>query len=607
MKLMDLYYRAFQSFKAHTFDDPYSQRLRRIITHSDDHLDVLTAIKYACVIESDWIENIEEGLIYVEKAIQEDRQFIRTEGEVVPIEKVKRTSKSSIEHLSRHSDLITRAPGVGQHLIPDKLYIVEKLNDYLVYENRFLYMLLRYLKDFIQIRLDAIKDKTTSYESSMTIQKTFSLDQRHLTYHLSFDDTYKNDPYLVDQYKKIPLVNRLETIHALTISLLATPLMKEVSKAPLIKPPVVKTNILRMNPNFRVAMKLYEFITSYNKNGYIFKEIKKTFNPFPPDMSDDIAETIQLTSTISYIVGSDATKDFELRFESYQKAEQDAQNQKMAEEIKRLKKRMVEMHLDPAEYIIKLEKRNNQLEKDRDTLSLKQEKNDHLQKVIIMKEQACIQLQSSIDDIQMTLTDQIQTTDTLKQKYFDDMTEAENVHQLELIDANERHRQEISQIHEAHDRERQLLIQKHLDEQKALLLEHENEKAIWRAEMDDLGKTISNLKSDIEHMLSDHQRESETLTQTINTLQGGLKHLDGQKKAAHAQYMALKMQQGLLTEEDDFTSKERFKEMEAEMAAYKKLFKEQWKKTKSKIRHKVRQEVFSKSTEDESDQKPDQD
>ena len=178
----------------------------------------LTAIKYTCDIDIEWIENIEEGLIYVEKAIREDRQFIRTEGEVVPIEKVKRVSKASVEHLSRHSDLITRAPKDMNHIIPDKLYVVEKLSDYLVYENRFLYMLLCYLKDFIQMRLDKIRDKTTTYQSEMFMDKSVEANQRQLKYALNYSDVYKNDPFLVDEYKKIKYVDRLETIYAMVVS-----------------------------------------------------------------------------------------------------------------------------------------------------------------------------------------------------------------------------------------------------------------------------------------------------------------------------------------------------------------------------------------------------
>ena len=153
MKLLDLYFKAFHMFRSQTKDDENSVKLRNAIVHANHPNQVFSTLKYVCTIDEDWVKNIEEGLVYVEKAIREDRQFIRTEGEVVQIEKVKKVSKASIEHLSRHSNFITRVPKDNPNdVIPDKLYIVEKLSDYLVYENRFLFLLLsRHPEDSIPI------------------------------------------------------------------------------------------------------------------------------------------------------------------------------------------------------------------------------------------------------------------------------------------------------------------------------------------------------------------------------------------------------------------------------------------------------------------------
>ena len=48
---------------------------------------------------------MEKGLVHIEKAIKEERQFIRSNGEVLPIEKIKHVSKESIEHLAKLLDI----------------------------------------------------------------------------------------------------------------------------------------------------------------------------------------------------------------------------------------------------------------------------------------------------------------------------------------------------------------------------------------------------------------------------------------------------------------------------------------------------------------------
>ena len=563
MRLMDLYYKAFKSLRNQTQEDSNSQKLRKIISHSNYQNENFTATKYDCVIEVDWIENIEEGLIYVEKAIREDRQFIRTEGEVVPIEKVKKVSKTTVEHLSRHSDFITRAPkNPKDDLIPDKLYIVEKLSDFLVYENRFIYMLLCYLKDFIQMRLDKIKDKTTTYQSEMRIDKHIDASQRHLSYKLDFDEEYKNDPFLVDQYQQIPLVNRVETIYAIAVSLLQTPLMREVAKAPMIKPPVVKTNVLRMNPNFRAALKLYDYIMAYNKDGYEFKEIKKTFKPLPSEMSDEIAETIQLSSFITYMEGNGIREHLEERYQALEKEIKTQQTKKTKDEIKRLKKRIVEMHEDPAEYILKLERRNIELEKESMELAQEKEKNIELLKTIDILEKEKIEDQENIYQLSIDLSERLDEINQLNQKYFDDMTEAEEIHQKELIDLedkhqstivsmNKKHESELVAIDQKHQRETLELNQKHearvkelnnMHETKyqALIDQHKAEILALEEVIKTLEDNIKELEQNIEEMILEHKASDQAYEDKISELLADIDRLEDEKKYANAQYLALR-------------------------------------------------------------------
>ena len=636
MRLIDLYYEAFKAFRKYTQEDTTSQKLRHIIAQTNPNKDTLNSTKFTVEIDLDWIENIEEGLIYVEKAIREDRQFIRTEGEVVQIEKVKRVSKASVEHLSRHSDLITRAPADGnpENIIPDKLYIVEKLSDYLVYENRFLYMLLSYLKDFIQMRLDKIRDKTTTYESDMTLDKDIKANQRRLKYQMSFQEISKNDPFLIDAYKEMPMVNRLETIYAMVVSFLSTPLMKEVSKAPMIKPPVVKTNVLRMNPNFRAALKLYDYITSYNKDGYVFHEIKHTFNPFPQMMADQVADLIELKSVIAYITANDLEEDLLKKLEEKIEAQKEIENRKIIDEIKRLKKRIIEMNEDPAEYILKLEKRNISLEKDHVNLAIEQEKNRVLQSQNEALEKEKITWIQALEDLQKVIEAKNTEIDVLNQKYYDDMTLAEEIHTSEMSELKSNHQQEIQTLHTQYQAEIQSLKESHLamidslnqahnESQKQLMMSHEQHiKAIheqFDLEKEQLIEThqteiielnqkhaqelinheqtqlsltaeIQTLQSTIQSMNQAFLESSNEYEITIDQLEKNLKRMADEKHYVSAQFLAFKAKEGLLTEADDYTSKERFKQLELEMTAYKKLFKEQWKMTKQKIRDSVKKE-----------------
>ena len=153
MNELDLYYRVLREYNETVSQDRTHARFIQAAQKASAKDDKLETIRTRCLIDEEWILKIEQYLPFVEKAIREDRQFIRQEGETVPIEKAKKVSKSSVSHLARHSDYITHLPEQeGDPLLPDKIYITENESNYAVYENRFLYMLLCYTRDFVELR-----------------------------------------------------------------------------------------------------------------------------------------------------------------------------------------------------------------------------------------------------------------------------------------------------------------------------------------------------------------------------------------------------------------------------------------------------------------------
>ena len=299
MNYLDIYYRALIDYRKNTADfrECVNQRLSTAKANEND--DCLTITRKICTVDTDWVEAIEAGMVHVEKAIREERQFIRSNGEVIDIEKVKGVSKDSVEHLARHSNLITRMEE-GEDIIPDRLYTVERLSDYAVYENRFLYMLLCYLRDFITLRYNKILELEHTYNGSMSMNKAIVMTKRNLAFEIKVQEERKDDLYLKKQSESKDIIVRIGNQLKLVLAFLATPLMQEVSKVAMLKPPITKTNVLRMNHNFRGALSLYEYISAYDKPGYTVEEKKTTQSPFRLDVADEMAEIVMLASFLTY-------------------------------------------------------------------------------------------------------------------------------------------------------------------------------------------------------------------------------------------------------------------------------------------------------------------
>ena len=194
MNQSDAYYRALLAYRAQTAAKRECVRDRNAFAEAGGRGEIAVT-RAVCTVDEEWIKEIEAGLVHIEKAIKEERQFIYSNGEVIPIEKVKNVSKDSVEHLARHSDLITRVHE-GEDLIPDKLYTVERLSDYAVYENRFLYMLLCYLRDFVTIRYQKILDMTNRYTGSLNIDREVATFGRLVTMKIELREERRDDPYL---------------------------------------------------------------------------------------------------------------------------------------------------------------------------------------------------------------------------------------------------------------------------------------------------------------------------------------------------------------------------------------------------------------------------
>ena len=423
MDPLDIYYRAFKTYRKETVDRAACERDRRALAQSNIDADRLEATKYLCNIEEDWIQAIEEGLEFVEKAVAEERQFIRSDGEVVPIEKVKKVSKDTVVHLAKHSDLITHIPEEGEEVVPDKLYMVEKLSDYAVYENRFLYMLLCYLRDFINFRLEKIETLRHTYAGKMTFQKEVIGKKRRLSVETRVVENREDNPFPIADEKSGAQIERIKNCQQIITSLLNTDLMTQVAKSPMIKPPITKTNVLKMNNNFKRALALYDYIASYKGTGYTYDTVRYDLTPLTETVADEIAEIANLSAFIAYQYGNGIKDLLENEYHEEQHRRKQIEAKKLEERLNRLKKRALESDKTLEEYMLVLEERNRILEKDSEELQSIRQEIDAMYRRIDALNSEKSELGRRVDVLQTTIAEKDEEIAALNQKYVEDMAD----------------------------------------------------------------------------------------------------------------------------------------------------------------------------------------
>ena len=364
MHELDIYYRAVRQLRTETATNDRCRRFTAAVKRAATDRDVLCSKRTVCHIEEDWVAAIEAHLPYVEKAIKEERQFIRREGDTVDIGKAKKVSRDSVEHLARHSELITHLPDEGEMLIPDKIYVTENTSNYTVYENRFLYLLLTFMSDFVEMRYSKIAELGNMYQAELTTYKRVTMGKRTVELELRFSEQDKADPYALTEEGKSTMLERVEAIRVIVNMLLMTPLMKEVSKAPLLAPPITRTNVLRMDNNFKYAVELYDYLVSYQGDGYTIEQINVEQKPFEDALENEIDELVALSSFLTYKHGNGMSAVLEQRYQAHELEKQRAAEQKRRERLELLHRKAGEDAASLEEYMLALEEQNRMLERN---------------------------------------------------------------------------------------------------------------------------------------------------------------------------------------------------------------------------------------------------
>lgn len=547
MNELDIYYRALLNYRAETQENRDCANFRKAIEQANTDQDRVVVIRNICTVEEDWIQAIEQGLVFIEKAIKEERQFIYSNGEVLEIEKVKHITKESVQHLAKHSNLITREQK-GDDIIPDKLYSVERLNDYAVYENRFLYMLLCYLRDFVTIRYNKILDLSNKYDGVMQMDKQITLPKRNVTFSVQLHEEKRDDSYLREHNAAKSAIDRIDLILKAILAFLATPLMEITGKAPMLKPPITKTNVLKMDNNFKGAVALYDFILAYDKPGYRIDTKRIELSPFGRALATEMSETVALMSFLTYAHGLDLLPMLKQNYNTEEARRKAQELEKQQQALEEMKRRLAANQENPENYILALEKQLKQLQNEnRQIDSL----HDQLQQLGGVNRQLAAACEAA-------------------------KVETETVRR-ELTGIEDRHRAQLDALkEECDDRIHELLLQ-HEGEMKALEAECQARIAQINGQMQQLEEA---LRQEI-RIANDQVAESNARVEAITR---DYQLLMEEKLLCEARIKAIRAAHGEAIDEEDFTQKAQFDQLEKEYKAFTSFYQSNWRKTKKSIR-----------------------
>lgn len=221
-------------------------------------------------IDLKWVEEIEACIIPLDNIIRVPRKFIVQEEEIVPIERARKITNESIRHLAQHTNMIAKVE--GDDVTPNQILNVFREESYEVYENRFVFTLMQNLVRFIDVRYNVLFNISDDDNmASLKMESDFARGREKIQYKLEVSAQSAGSEVEGEagpDGENATAFQRIERVKRIINEYANSSFMKELRNCVPVRPPIMRTNAIQKNPNFRACLKLWQFIQSYNELGY---------------------------------------------------------------------------------------------------------------------------------------------------------------------------------------------------------------------------------------------------------------------------------------------------------------------------------------------------
>ena len=220
------------------------------------------------IFDASWVDTLESYFPSLDRIVRNPRSSIMNVTEVVAAERAKKITSESVRHLAAHTEYIRDVDAVKNEVTPSKILTTFREQDMGIYENRFIKTLINRLYLFLHKRFDIVKDSYESFNRNiLELNSDFETNGDVIKCNVQLDikTGVGNEKLNAKNYE---LVKRIEKLTLLITGYKVSPFMQEMAKEREILPPVMKTNIILKNQDFRNCYLMWLFIDRYTSLGY---------------------------------------------------------------------------------------------------------------------------------------------------------------------------------------------------------------------------------------------------------------------------------------------------------------------------------------------------
>lgn len=274
--VLNAYAKMTGQVKENIEEDPYYRYFYNLL-ETGRNFAKYSYVRLVKEVDETWVNEIEEALPSLQYVVLNPRKFIEEEREVVNIAMARNITAESVRHLLAHSNYIDEYRKDGT-VIPNKILNVYKEESLNTYENRFICTLIAELQFFINKRFDAIFDASKD-EMGVNFEVASTVDNYTETvdYRLSIKIRDKQTD-VENEVENKDVFARIIQLHRNINMLVGTEFVTMMRRFPAVKHPIVKTNAIAKNRDYKKCHKLWNFIHSYNQVGFKVDLLKQDPN-----------------------------------------------------------------------------------------------------------------------------------------------------------------------------------------------------------------------------------------------------------------------------------------------------------------------------------------
>lgn len=503
------YYRSYKYMQDMLKSDFTHNYIEEALKDGDEGKDSIFGKTNEKVIDMDWVIAIEETLPYIQKAIDEQRRFIKQAENVVRIKKAK------------------------------KILTVEREEGFAIYENRVLLTLIHKALMFVDDKYSKMKDVPNDSYNNITMNRHLELNQQKLDFSVNYvNENHESlaEDLDVEDIESLSDFDRIRRIRQGLNECLATPLMKEIAKEPQVKPPLTQTNLLKENPNFKKAVELWNFLDTYKKQG--FELVGEEYNG---KMTDENKEDVYLAMEFQHFMMSITTnpalrkmlqekyeeenalaKEEADRPEKVKEMVLEAQTEAVhKEEIEKLTAEITELKQKIAEQKQKIEEQANIIKTQEGKIAaLENERESHAKQVEQMNADFAEKTRIAEENFANRLS--------AKQKEFDDAQTAHNEYVTKLntdnankiAELNTNHSNEVAQLKSDYENRIDTINKENATATANLKSDYEGQltsmKADYTSQIKNYEKQIADINAEnaknVKELNDNHAKEIKTIT-----------------------------------------------------------------------------------------------